>query len=167
MGLGEAPLPDALTTHRALILLACVSLLGCSARYHDGYLAAYPDWTWEPADFPQKGISVQEILASLTAPTTYEYRTFVDNARLFVWTSGAWHELKPRDLGMGGEADTRNYVVVARLSCAASGGVFIYGNDAMAWYVLPGNRLAASRMRTLRLGEHCGAPPGRNSPLLD
>jgi hypothetical protein len=122
--------------------LVCLAFaLGCAANPYDTYKAKNPDWYGEA---PTAGASLHETLAGLYAPPVAAYSRTLQKVDVLRLADGGASVLGKAELDEVLATDAPgDYGVVATVRCLSEVDMQRYYGEKVAWYLLPGNRLAA------------------------
>ena len=126
---------------RVSLVVPLALALGCAANPYDTYKAKNPDWYGEA---PTAGASLHETLAGLYAPPVAGYSRFVSKLDVLRFDGGRAVVLTQAQLDEALATDAAgDYGIVATLGCLSEVDLQRYHGEKVAWYLLPGNRLAA------------------------
>jgi hypothetical protein len=137
-------------------VLGCAVLggLACQSDYYEAYRAQHPDWV---AELPRPGAALEEVLASLHAPSEVEgVRVEVERLTLHRADVQPWRDISFERIRSGRYTSdaAATYAVTAVLGCGATEGLREVRARRVAYYLLPRNRLQSFDHYEFRPG--CG-----------
>lgn len=127
----------------ALLLFAVVAVPACHTTYYDEYRSSHPDF--DPS-LPRAGMSLQELLAGLHAPSRVEtIEVVISHLAIFRTGPGVWEAI-PFESIRSGDADIRadgDYVVLVGWTCHFTRGLKQGSRQRSGYYLLPHDQLTA------------------------
>jgi hypothetical protein len=126
----------------ALVAFA-LFVAGCQTTFYDEYRARHPEFR---ADLPEEDSDLEQVLASIYAPQPDEkLEVKVRTLEIYRTDAHPWRALAFESVRAGDTAGspTESYAVIVDWTCEAEHGLNKIGGERRAYYLLPGDRLAA------------------------